>query len=459
MIKKNLATCYILLTFLLIVFHPVNVLSVVSMEDEETDAPVISPDSGKTAHSMPSGGFRKIPDSIVSISSGYVLVVDKKYQKIYVFRKSGTFTKVFESPCSTGKKSGDKQVAGDEKTPNGIFFATKILHNPGPPEIYGTMAFPLDYPTLSDKRDGKNGNNIWIHGTTKSLLPKQSSGCVVLRDGDLKRLANFIYLNRTPVVISESIKWVPQSYVPVSKNELENILISWNKAFVEKDLRKIDSLYMQGTEIKGKRREDLHNKIKNMKIINKHFDLQPRDISILQEGNNAVITFDQIFDVNSNNSFQGFYNKLILEKINNKWYVVDDTTPSAVSKTIALAKSNEKRSDGIDDPPQKEIRQLVNKWLTSWQSGDMESYRSCYAPDFTSREMDLDAWIIHKSTVRQKSENISIRIDNLQISADGDTAQASFIQQYSSSVLKSKGKKTLELRKIGDSWKIRREIM
>lgn len=459
MIKKNLATCYILLTFLLIIFHPVNVLSVVSMEDEETDAPVISPDSGKTAHSMPSGGFRKIPDSIVSISSGYVLVVDKKYQKIYVFRKSGTFTKVFESPCSTGKKSGDKQVAGDEKTPNGIFFATKILHNPGPPEIYGTMAFPLDYPTLSDKRDGKNGNNIWIHGTTKSLLPKQSSGCVVLRDGDLKRLANFIYLNRTPVVISESIKWVPQSYVPVSKNELENILISWNKAFVEKDLRKIDSLYMQGTEIKGKRREDLHNKIKNMKIINKHFDLQPRDISILQEGNNAVITFDQIFDVNSNNSFQGFYNKLILEKINNKWYVVDDTTPSAVSKTIALAKSNEKRSDGIDDPPQKEIRQLVNKWLTSWQSGDMESYRSCYAPDFTSREMDLDAWIIHKSTVRQKSENISIRIDNLQISADGDTAQASFIQQYSSSVLKSKGKKTLELRKIGDSWKIRREIM
>lgn len=459
MIKKNLATCYILLTFLLIIFHPVNVLSVVSMEDEETDAPVISPDSGKTAHSMPSGGFRKIPDSIVSISSGYVLVVDKKYQKIYVFRKSGTFTKVFESPCSTGKKSGDKQVAGDEKTPNGIFFATKILHNPGPPEIYGTMAFPLDYPTLSDKRDGKNGNNIWIHGTTKSLLPKQSSGCVVLRDGDLKRLANFIYLNRTPVVISESIKWVPQSYVPASKNELENILISWNKAFVEKDLRKIDSLYMQGTEIKGKRREDLHNKIKNMKIINKHFDLQPRDISILQEGNNAVITFDQIFDVNSNNSFQGFYNKLILEKINNKWYVVDDTTPSAVSKTIALAKSNEKRSDGIDDPPQKEIRQLVNKWLTGWQSGDMESYRSCYAPDFTSREMDLDAWIIHKSTVRQKSENISIRIDNLQISADGDTAQASFIQQYSSSVLKSKGKKTLELRKIGDSWKIRREIM
>ena len=53
----------------------------------------------------------------------------------------------------------------------------------------------------------------------------------------------------------------------------------------------------EGAEIKGKRREELHDKIKNLKFLNKHFVLQPRDISILQEGNNAVIIFDQIFAV------------------------------------------------------------------------------------------------------------------------------------------------------------------
>ena len=235
---------------------------------------------GEISNSIISSNSIKIPDSIVSLSSGYIVVVDKKNQKIYVFNKSGDFSKVFEAPCSTGKNPGSKQVAGDAKTPNGIFFATKILYNPGPPEIYGSMAFPLDYPTLSDKRAGKDGNNIWIHGTIKSLLPKQSNGCVVLRDSELKRLANFIYLNKTPVIISESIKWVPQNYVPPSKNELENILTSWNKAFIEKDIKKIDSLYMKGSEIKGKRREELHDKIKNLKFINKHFVLQPRDISI-----------------------------------------------------------------------------------------------------------------------------------------------------------------------------------
>jgi len=472
MINKNFITYYIILSLILLLFHPLNTFSAVSADKEKTHTPIISSNTERTfdttdtpiqeeiSNSIISSGSIKIPDSIVSLSSGYIVVVDKKHQKVYVFNKSGTFSKVFEAPCSTGKNPGSKQVAGDAKTPNGIFFTTKIMHNPGQPEIYGSMAFPLDYPTLSDKREGKDGNNIWIHGTTKSLLPKQSNGCVVLRDNDLKHLANFIYLNRTPVIISESINWVPQNYVPPSKNELERILTSWNKAFIEKDIKKIDSLYMKGSEIKGKRREDLHNKIKNLKFLNKHFVLQPRDISILQENNNAVIIFDQIFSVNDNNSFQGFYNKLILEKINNKWYVVDDaTTSGATGKHLALAKSNQKEFNNSGGNSQKDIQILVNKWLTSWGAGDVETYRTCYAPDFRSKEMNLDAWISHKSDVRQKSGNINIRIDKLKISANGDTATALFIQHYSSSILKSKGKKTLELKKIGDEWKIYREIM
>ena len=44
-----------------------------------------------------------IPDSILSLASGYVIVVDKQYQKLYVFHKNGYFSKVFETPCSTGK--------------------------------------------------------------------------------------------------------------------------------------------------------------------------------------------------------------------------------------------------------------------------------------------------------------------------------------------------------------------
>jgi murein L,D-transpeptidase YafK len=432
MIKKDFSIFFIIL-FFLFMFYPMEAFS-----------------------NVPPGS-EKIPDSIVSLSSGYVIVVDKRYQKIYVFHKDETFSKVFEASCSTGKNPGAKQVAGDAKTPNGIFFVTKILYNPGSPEIYGSMAFPLDYPTISDKRAGKDGNNIWIHGTTKTLLPTQSKGCVVLHDSDLKHLANFIYLNRTPVIITEFLKWVPPNYASPTKNALEKILTSWNKAFIENDIKTIDSLYLQGSEIKGQRREELNNKVKYSKNLNRHFILQPRDISILQEDNNAVIIFDQIFAVN-NNSFQGFYNKLILEKINNKWYVVDDATaPSGPGKQLAQANKNtQKETKSIS---KEDIRNLVKKWATSWQSGNMKTYRGCYASNFQSKGMNLDSWISHKADVRKNSKNINIRVDDLQISEDANIATAVFTQYYSSSIINSKSKKKLELRKINDEWRIYREII
>jgi murein L,D-transpeptidase YafK len=59
--------------------------------------------------------LEKIPDSIVSLSAGFVLVVDKQYQKLYAFHKNGFFTKVREAPCSTGNNIGAKQIAGDAK--------------------------------------------------------------------------------------------------------------------------------------------------------------------------------------------------------------------------------------------------------------------------------------------------------------------------------------------------------
>jgi hypothetical protein len=73
--------------------------------------------------------------------------------------------------------------------------------------------------------------------------------------------------------------------------------------------------------------------------------------------------------------------------------------------------------------------------------------------------MNLDAWISHKVDIRQHSKNINIRIDNMQISAEANIAMASFTQYYSSSILSSKSKKKLELRKINTEWKIYREII
>ena len=109
--------------------------------------------------------------------------------------------------------------------------------------------------------------------------------------------------------------------------------------------------------------------------------------------------------------------------------------------------------------PEEAVRNLVTKWLTSWKSGDMKTYRSCYTSDFQSKGINLNAWISYKNNVRQRSKNINISIDDLQISVDENSAIAVFTQSYSSSILKDKGKKTLELKKINDEWKIYSEVM
>ena len=109
--------------------------------------------------------------------------------------------------------------------------------------------------------------------------------------------------------------------------------------------------------------------------------------------------------------------------------------------------------------PEEAVHDLVMKWLNSWQTGDMEMYRRCYAPDFQSKGMNLDAWVAYKAKVHRKSKKINIRIDKLQISIEEDQATAVFTQYYRSTKLKDSGKKKLELRKIDDEWKIYREIM
>lgn len=129
---------------------------------------------------------------------------------------------------------------------------------------------------------------------------------------------------------------------------------------------------------------------------------------------------------------------------------------------------SEKTAENIAPPPavvavavdhKEDVRNLVNKWLASWKSGDIKTYGSFYAADFESKGKNLDAWLAHKTNVSKKSKNINITIDNLQISADENKATAVFTQHYSSSITKDTGKKTLELRKINNEWKIYREIM
>lgn len=135
-----------------------------------------------------------------------------------------------------------------------------------------------------------------------------------------------------------------------------------------------------------------------------------------------------------------------------------ETAPPVVPDVASVSPS-QIEDNQTKTTSKEEVQIAVYKWLTSWRSGDMNTYRGSYDENFKSKNMKLDQWVAYKTNVRNRSKNINIDIDNLNISTDGDNATAAFTQTYSSSIFKDKGEKTLELKKVGNEWKIVKEMM
>ncbi|MEA1935657.1 MAG: L,D-transpeptidase family protein [Thermodesulfobacteriota bacterium] len=360
-----------------------------------------------------------IPDCLIALSSGHAVVVDKGAQKFFVYHNgdNGLFNKVYESECSTGKNQGAKMVEGDGKTPEGIFFPTKLFAKNQLSSTYGSMAFHIDYPNLLDRKTGRDGNNIWIHGTNKPLCPFQSNGCITLTNKSIKRLFNYINLNKTPIIIEKSIKWIPQDARLDIKKSLEHLLDSWIKAS------------------------------------NISFSMQAVDVSILRHGRSAVILFDQILSVNNISRHSG-YKKLFLKENQGRWLIVgDEFQPPAAEKLFASTLSTLNRT-AMDH---EAIKKLIERWAKSWESGNMENYRSCYSPDFSARRMNLSNWISYKTELKKRNKNIRICIEDIKISSGEERGLAVFTQEYNSSNYNATGTKKLRFKKAGGEWKIYRE--
>jgi murein L,D-transpeptidase YafK len=107
----------------------------------------------------------------------HAVIVDKAQQRLSVWRiKDGEPSMVESYRCSTGENDGDKWVRGDMKTPEGVYFFCSVIDGRTLPSKYGMWAFTTDYPNFVDRRRGKNGDGIWLHGRDK--LPAKPDSTV-----------------------------------------------------------------------------------------------------------------------------------------------------------------------------------------------------------------------------------------------------------------------------------------
>ena len=111
-------------------------------------------------------------------------------------------------PSIHGKVEGDKQVQGDLKTPEGIYFVTRKISQQLDFMEYGPHAFALNYPNPVDRLRGKTGGGIWLHSKGRPIKEVQTRGCIAVGQEDITDLVPDLAPG-TPVLIAQSLAGAP----------------------------------------------------------------------------------------------------------------------------------------------------------------------------------------------------------------------------------------------------------
>jgi hypothetical protein len=172
-----------------------------------------------------------LPAAVIALPRGeHAILVEKQTQRFYIFRAdsdSSELIRVFDTNCSTGEAFGPKQVEGDKKTPEGIYFIIDEHEDKDLTPIYGPRAFPTDYPHFLDRQQGKTGYAIWIHGTNKPLTPMDTNGCIALENKDVRRLSDYVTRYVTPVIIQKTIQYTNADVLAAWKTGVIRFVDKW----------------------------------------------------------------------------------------------------------------------------------------------------------------------------------------------------------------------------------------
>jgi murein L,D-transpeptidase YafK len=191
----------------------------------------------------------RLPRAVLQLDAGqkHVLLVDSRRSRLYVFaNEDGKPRLIADYYVTLGKNGMEKTREGDQKTPVGVYFVTGVLPRSKLTDFYGAGAFPIDYPNEWDRRMGRNGHGIWLHGvpsTVYSRAPRASDGCIVLANPDLESLGRYVEVRRTPVIIADEVEWADAAAVEAERSSLAEAIEQWRADWQSRDTARYLSHY------------------------------------------------------------------------------------------------------------------------------------------------------------------------------------------------------------------------
>lgn len=156
--------------------------------------------------------------------------------------KNSTLLQTFR--IAIGKAKGDKEREGDNKTPEGIYFAENILDNPGNlPSKYGPKAIPINFPNPIDRLLRKTGHGIWLHGAGNDQRIEESNvteGCVAFYNADILKVINWIRPHQGAILIANDSKQIND---PEHIAQVKAATDGWIQAWAKRDIDTYSGYY------------------------------------------------------------------------------------------------------------------------------------------------------------------------------------------------------------------------
>jgi murein L,D-transpeptidase YafK len=257
----------------------------------------------------------------------YAIVVDNKRSRLYLYQnENGRPRFVADYYISTGKRGGEKTREGDEKTPQGVYHVTASLPRKKLTDFYGSGAFPISYPNEWDKRHGRNGHGIWLHGTpsdTYSRAPRASNGCVVLANADLDALSDKLQIGLTPVIISEQVEWLSLDDWNAERNALNAEIERWRSDWESLDTDRYLTHYSKSFSADGENFAEWGQHKRKVNSGKSWIKLKISNFSMFRNPGKdelVVVTFDQ--DYRSSNLSNVMKKRQYWTKEGGKWRIV-----------------------------------------------------------------------------------------------------------------------------------------
>ncbi|MBW1713081.1 MAG: L,D-transpeptidase [Deltaproteobacteria bacterium] len=348
----------------------------------------------------------------------HVILVDKSLQRLYLYlyQPAGQVERVRRFPCSTGKSEGDKVKEGDLRTPEGVYFFTKLFRD-NKVTIFGNTAYHINYPDPFDGAEGRDGNGIYLHGTNRPLGSRATNGCVVMNNSDLDFLSRRIRLHDTPIIISRRLSWLARDQFDQHRATFRKSLASnrsqWGR--------------LTTNPLPAGARLNLDQAV------------------LLREAKRAVV----LIPVSSGGDFLGWQSIYLAEYPDTAQVLARVWQPLISPAPVLAARAGKAR--------RQEVLVFLQDWVRAWESRNVDSYMAFYSKRFKAYGMNYRQWRTYKSRLANKYRAIDVEIGKIDIKLRGRRALVSFRQKYFSDQFQDVGRKLLKLRQEKGAWKIWRE--